>query len=63
MRKHLPNILLCIVVLANIYFMTRYIRNNGMGMFLSTTGIVFLILGIVIFIFFLSIDPGYGWTK
>jgi hypothetical protein len=32
-------------------------------MFFSTTGIVLLVLGIIIFIFFLSIDPGYGWTK
>ncbi len=32
-------------------------------MFFNMAGIVFLILGIVIFIFFLSIDPGYGWTK
>jgi len=59
----MPNILLLIVVLANIFFMSRYIQYNGLGMFFSTTGIVFLILGIIIFIFFLSIDPGYGWTK
>ena len=43
--------------------MGRYILHNGLGMFLSTTGIIFLVLGIIIFIFFLSIDPGYGWTK
>ena len=63
MRKKLPNILLAIVVLVNIFFMGTYIRNNSLGLFLSTTGIVLLILGVIIFIFFLSIDPGYGWTK
>jgi len=63
MRKNLPNVLLLLVVLANVFFMGLYIRNNGIGLFLSTTGTVFLVLGIIIFIFFLSIDPGYGWTK
>lgn len=63
MNKYLPNLLLVLVVSANIFFMGRYIRNNGLGMFLSTTGMVFLVLGLVIFIFFLSIDPGYGWSK
>lgn len=63
MKKHLPNILLLIVVLANLFFIGSYVRNNGLGLFFSTTGIVFLVLGVFIFIFFLSIDPGYGWTK
>ena len=63
MKKHMPNILLLIVVLANVFFISRYIQNNSLGMFFNVTGIVFLILGIFIFIFFLSIDPGYGWTK
>ncbi|GAB4343057.1 MAG: hypothetical protein Kow0089_18570 [Desulfobulbaceae bacterium] len=63
MRKHLPNILLLLVILVNLFFMAAYIRNNGIGMFFSTTGTVFLVLGILIFIFFLSIDPGYGWLR
>ncbi len=63
MKKHLPNILLLTVILTNIFFMGSYIKNNGIGLFLSTTGIVFLILGVIIFIYFLSIDPGYGWSK
>ena len=63
MKKHIPNILLVIVVLANVFFISQYIRNNDLGLFFNVTGIIFLILGIFIFIFFLSIDPGYGWTK
>ena len=63
MKKHMPNILLIIVVLANVFFISQYILKNSLGMFFNVTGIVFLILGIFIFIFFLSIDPGYGWTK
>ncbi len=55
--------LLLVVVLANIFFMGQYIWNNGLGMFFTITGTIFLVMGIVIFIFFLSIDPGYGWTK
>lgn len=63
MRKHLPNILLLIFILTNIFFMGLYIRNNGLGLFLRTTGIVLVVLGVIIFIFFLSIDPGYGWIR
>lgn len=63
MRKHLPNFLLLIFVLTNIFFMALYIRNNGLGLFLRTTGIVLVVLGVIIFIFFLSIDPGYGWIR
>ncbi len=63
MKKNIPNILLVIVVLANVFFISRYVQTNDLGMFFNVTGIVFLILGIFIFIFFLSIDPGYGWTK
>lgn len=40
-----------------------YVKNNGLGKFLNTTGIVFLVVGVLIFIYFLSIDPGYGWVK
>lgn len=43
--------------------MGSYISKNGLGLFFNTTGIIFLILGVIIFIFFLSIDPGYGWTR
>lgn len=43
--------------------MVSYIKRNGVGLFLSTTGIIFLILGVIFFIFFLGIDPGYGWIK
>lgn len=63
MKKHVPNIILLFVVLVNLFFMGRYIWNNDLGMFLGINGIIFLVLGIVIFIFFLSVDPGYGWVK
>jgi len=62
-RKHLPNILLLTVVLANLFFMALYIKDNGFGKFLSTTGIILLAMGVIIFIYFLSIDPGYGWIR
>lgn len=63
MRKHLPNILLLIIILANMVFLGLFISSYGLGVFLTTTGTVFLVLGIIIFIFFLSIDPGYGWIR
>ncbi len=63
MKKQMPNILLVIIVLVNLLFMSMYVGNNGLGRFISTTGIVFLAIGIVVFIFFLSIDPGYGWVQ
>ncbi len=63
MKKQMPNILLVIIVLVNLLFMSMYVGNNGLGRFISTTGVVFLAIGVVVFIFFLSIDPGYGWVK
>jgi len=59
----MPNILLLVVVLVGIFAVSLYIQHYGLGMFFRTTGIVFLVLGVIIFIFFLSIDPGYGWAK
>lgn len=40
-----------------------YLWHYGLGAFLSTAGIVFSLISILVFIFFLSIDPGYGWSK
>lgn len=63
MKKHLPNLLLLAVLSTGSFAVWAYIRAYGIGRFLGATGIVFLLLGIVIFIFFLSIDPAYRWAK
>lgn len=40
-----------------------FLRHYGIGGSLNTLGIIFTIGSVLIFVFFLSIDPGYGWVK
>jgi len=40
-----------------------FLRHYGLGGSLNTLGIIFTIGSILIFVFFLSIDPGYGWAR
>lgn len=63
MKKQLPTILLLSIILAGVVLAGLFISHYGMGIFLRTAGVALTILSIVIFSFFLSIAPGYGWVK
>ncbi len=63
MKKNLPNIILLILLSSSSVLLFYLFKSFGLGMFLKAFGIFMILAGIFVFIFFLSIDPGYGWSK
>ncbi len=63
MKKNLPNIIILLFLSVSSGLLIFLYRSFGLGLFLKSFGIFMLIAGILVFIFFLSIDPGYAWSK
>jgi hypothetical protein len=63
MKKNLPTIILLILIVGSSALLVYLFQSFGLGLFLKAIGIFMLLAGIFVFIFFLSIDPGYGWSK
>ncbi len=63
MKRYLPTILLLIILSTFISCSLVFFLHNGLGKSLSLIGYIFLAASILAFLFFLSIDPGYGWVK
>ena len=62
MKRYMPTILLLIILLSLLSFSLVFFLQYGLGKSLSLVGYIFLVASILSFLFFLSIDPGYGWT-
>lgn len=58
----MPTILLLIILLSLLSFSLVFFLQYGLGKSLSLVGYIFLVASILSFLFFLSIDPGYGWA-
>jgi len=63
MKRYLPTLLLLIILSTFVSFSLVFFLHNGLGKSLSLIGYIFLAASILAFLFFLSIDPGYGWVK
>lgn len=63
MKKNLPNIVLLILFAVFAGFLVFLYKGFGLGVFVKALGIVMFSAGVLAFLFFLSIDPGYGWSK
>lgn len=63
MKKYMPTLLFLLIVLGCASFFVLFFVENGMGGLLSLIGYILLAASVLSFLFFLSIDPGYGWTK
>ncbi len=63
MKRYLPTLLLLIFLLTFISFSVAFFLHNGLGKSLCLLGYILLAASILSFLFFLSIDPGYGWVK
>jgi len=62
-KKNLPNIILLVLVTGCAGLLIFLYKSFGLGLFLNTLGGCIIVVGVLAFIFFLSIDPGYGWAK
>ena len=62
-KKNVLNLLVMALSLVFVAFTVLFLRHYGIGGSLNTLGIIFTIGSVLIFVFFLSIDPGYGWVK
>ncbi len=62
-KKNLPNIILLVLFVGISCFLVYFYKSFGLGLFLKNKGIFVIIIGMLAFVFFLSIDPGYGWSK
>ena len=62
MKRYMPTILLLIILLSLLSFSLVFFLQYGLGKSLSLVGYIFLVASILSFLFFLSIDPGYGWA-
>ncbi len=63
MKRYLPTLLLLIILSTFISFSVVFFLHNGLGKSLCLIGYILLAASILSFLFFLSIDPGYGWVK
>ncbi len=63
MKKSMPTILSFIIGCTLIAGTGWYCFHFGVGKSLSAFGFILLAAAILLFLFFLSIDPGYGWTR
>jgi len=63
MKRHLPTLLLLIILSSFVSLSLVFFLHNGLGKSLSLIGYIFLAASILAFLFFLSIDPGYGWVN
>ena len=63
MKRYMPTILFLIILLSLSSFSVMFFLQHGLGKSLSLIGYIFLVASILSFLFFLSIDPGYGWTS
>ncbi len=62
-KRYMPTLLLLIVLACAVSFSLLYLFHHGLGRFLRLAGYVFLATSFLSFLFFLSIDPGYGWIS
>lgn len=62
MKRYMPTILFLIILLSLLSFSLVFFLQHGLGKSLSLVGYIFLVASILSFLFFLSIDPGYGWA-
>ena len=63
MKRYMPTLLFLLIVLGCASFFVLFFLKNGLGGSLSLIGYILLAASILSFLFFLSIDPGYGWVK
>ncbi len=63
LKRYMPTILLLIILLSIVSFALIFFLHYGLGKSLSLAGYILLAASILSFLFFLSIDPGYGWIK
>lgn len=63
MKRHLPTLLFLIILLSFSSVALLFLLHHGPGKTLRLAGYIFLGASLLSFLFFLSIDPGYGWVK
>lgn len=63
MRKYLPNLIFLTLLTCIISLFLFLFKRFDLGVTVEALGGVMTAAGLFSFIFFLSIDPGYAWTK
>jgi len=61
LKRYMPTILLLLILLSFGSFALVFFLRYGLGKSLSLVGYILLAASVLSFLFFLSIDPGYGW--
>ncbi len=59
----MPTFLFLIVLLATVSLSLLFYLRYGLGRSLCLAGYILLAISLLSFLFFLSIDPGYGWVR